>query len=118
MQFTWKPCTQASWDSQSYRDMLGTLFISIQDFVTISQLSLLIGEYFSFYPNGGLSQPDCKMDIVGYCSHQHAYKYFAKSINTPIHGFLCNSLEDAKTGKNCSKDHTALLGGEPGSFNQ
>lgn len=57
------------------------------------------------------AQPGCGIDITGACSHQRAYKYFSTSINKLITGYLCDS-------KACSEDETAVLGGEPGSFDQ
>lgn len=74
--------------------------------------------YFSFFPNGGRKQPECNMDLTGFCSHQCAYKYFSRSLNEPIHGYLCGSREDALTGQNCSTTDTAIFGGEPGGCQQ
>lgn len=65
----------------------------------------------SFFPNGGRHQPGCGKDITGICSHQRSYKYFCKSISKPLSGYQCNA-------KHCLRSITAVMGGEPGSFNQ
>ncbi|XP_031622980.1 uncharacterized protein LOC116340565 [Contarinia nasturtii] len=76
----------------------------------------------SFYCNGGRSQPGCTWDVTGKCSHRTAYLYYAQSIYSeqPLMGYLCDSLNDIKDGlcKENQQSTKAVLGGEPGAFEQ
>lgn len=70
----------------------------------------------SFFPNGGSSQPGCKMDIVGMCAHGRAYEYFLESLlGSRFIAFECESYEGVKN-KECSvKNNLVQMGGEPGN---
>lgn len=69
----------------------------------------------SFYPNGGSSQPGCKLDVVGACAHGRAYEYYIESIVRPkFYAFECESFQSLKLG-NCSVvNNIVQMGGEPG----
>lgn len=74
--------------------------------------------FVSFYANGIETQPGCSSRLIHrrwICSHQRAYRYFAKSIESgPIYGCKSESIGDIKD-KHCDKEKTASFGGEPGA---
>lgn len=63
----------------------------------------------NFYPNGGVTQPGCLLDIS--CNHNMSYIYFARSINEDFEGRRCRLVLGAcMTSK---KRHSKYMGGEP-----
>ncbi|XP_063709625.1 lipase member H-like [Culicoides brevitarsis] len=71
-----------------------------------------------FYPNWGIKQPGCGMDLDGACSHQRSAYYFGESL-TSEKGFwadLCESYDGIKK-KNCTvvSEKRIKMGGEPGN---
>lgn len=72
-------------------------------------LSTSLG-HSDFYPNGGMKQPGCGLDLTGNCSHGRAYRFYAESISD--NKFIsqeCTSYSDFTQGK-CNGTF-ALMGG-------
>lgn len=70
-----------------------------------------------FYPNGGMKQHGCLVDVGGACSHARSYWYFAESINSPVgfQGKSCSSFLRFKMGL-CNHSHTSIMGGHKPLF--
>lgn len=70
-----------------------------------------------FYPNGGMKQPGCLIDIGGSCSHARSFEYFAESLNSET-GFLaarCDNYVEFLMGM-CQSE-TAFMGEAEPKFN-
>ncbi|XP_055316132.1 inactive pancreatic lipase-related protein 1-like [Sitodiplosis mosellana] len=70
----------------------------------------------NFYPNGGRSQPECGMDLVGVCAHRRAYEYYLESIYHPeFYAFHCDSYTDLVKGECSVVKRPVMMGGETGN---
>lgn len=71
----------------------------------------------SFYPNGGRSQPGCRMDVTGACAHARSYQYLLESIvsNDIFHTYQCGSFEEMQRGHCTVRHEYVQMGGEPGN---
>lgn len=76
-------------------------------------------KYFFFLFNFlGHYQPGCGIDILGMCSHNRVYEYFAESLlSRRFIAKRCAILSNALLGL-CNGNKTAIMGGEPMNFNQ
>ncbi|KAL2735408.1 phospholipase A1 VesT102-like [Vespula squamosa] len=65
-----------------------------------------------FYPNGGIKQAGCLIDVGGTCSHLRAYQFFAESINSKVgfHARQCDSYWRYKLGL-CNRKLSLIMGG-------
>ncbi|KAF7398913.1 hypothetical protein HZH66_006810 [Vespula vulgaris] len=65
-----------------------------------------------FYPNGGIRQAGCIIDVGGACSHLRAYQFFAESINSKVgfHAKKCSSYWRYKLGL-CNRKLSLIMGG-------
>jgi pimeloyl-ACP methyl ester carboxylesterase len=70
-----------------------------------------------FYPNGGIKQLGCLLDLVGACSHARSFKFYAESINSQVgfYGKRCSSFIKFKLGL-CKDSHTSIMGGNKPLF--
>ncbi|KAF7267014.1 hypothetical protein GWI33_019720 [Rhynchophorus ferrugineus] len=63
-----------------------------------------------FYPNGGSRQPGCGSDILGGCSHNRAWEFFAESLtNNKFVSQKCNSWDEYRN--HLCHGETRLMGG-------
>ncbi|XP_018568068.1 pancreatic triacylglycerol lipase-like [Anoplophora glabripennis] len=63
-----------------------------------------------YYPNGGMRQPGCGLDIDGSCAHARAYEYYAESLEgSGFVGVSCGSYLRYSDG-DCGSDNTSMLG--------
>ncbi|KAL2730514.1 phospholipase A1 VesT102-like [Vespula maculifrons] len=70
-----------------------------------------------FYPNGGIRQAGCIIDVGGACSHLRAYQFFAESINSKVgfHAKKCSSYWRYKLGL-CNRKLSLIMGGRKKNF--
>jgi pancreatic triacylglycerol lipase len=70
----------------------------------------------TFYPNGGVTQPGCGVDITGSCSHALPHAFYAESITSSI-GFwstqCANWQEIVQDGVCTESGPGKFMGGEP-----
>ncbi|XP_076392510.1 pancreatic lipase-related protein 2-like isoform X2 [Megachile rotundata] len=91
------------------------------EYVEVIHTTKDLGEYnpvgdSDFYPNGGLVQSGCGIDLGESCSHSRSHEYFAESINSDR--FLarkCSSYIDYVFG-NCKLNAVAHMGGVTPDF--
>ncbi|XP_014614491.1 PREDICTED: endothelial lipase-like [Polistes canadensis] len=64
-----------------------------------------------FFPNGGMRQAGCIIDVIGACSHSRAFEFFAESINSKIgfHAKECDSYFNYKLGI-CNTKLSTIMG--------
>ncbi|KAJ3640175.1 hypothetical protein Zmor_003491 [Zophobas morio] len=63
-----------------------------------------------YYPNGGMIQAGCGIDLLGGCSHARAFQYLAEAIEGgKFTAALCGSYTDFQN-KKCANNNKALLG--------
>ncbi|XP_046751143.1 pancreatic triacylglycerol lipase-like [Diprion similis] len=66
-----------------------------------------------YWPNGGLRQPGCGLDLLAICSHLRSYTLFAESIldrNNAFTSKACESYTAYETGQ-CEDARTSYMGG-------
>lgn len=64
-----------------------------------------------YFPNGGLNQPGCFLDMLDICAHSRSYLYYAESIQRGNYKAVkCASYLDFEGGK-CAENEESLMGG-------
>uniref|UniRef100_A0A6P7GIA5 Pancreatic lipase-related protein 3-like isoform X2 n=1 Tax=Diabrotica virgifera virgifera TaxID=50390 RepID=A0A6P7GIA5_DIAVI len=54
-----------------------------------------------YFPNEGESQPGCRWDMIGTCSHSRAYAYYSESLLRNFYARRCTDFKHYKKG-NCN----------------
>ncbi|XP_055594603.1 pancreatic triacylglycerol lipase-like [Uranotaenia lowii] len=69
----------------------------------------------NFYPNGGRSQPGCRLDIAGVCAHMRVNDLFAESVSTEngFNSMRCANYNEILSGRCTISGPYAKMGGEP-----
>lgn len=63
-----------------------------------------------FYPNGGMIQAGCGLDLLGGCSHARAFQYLAEAIlGAPFTATKCDTYSNFQTNK-CSTNAKTSMG--------
>ncbi|KAG5885404.1 hypothetical protein JTB14_031426 [Gonioctena quinquepunctata] len=66
-----------------------------------------------YYPNGGLIQRGCELDLTGVCSHYRAYQYLAESIvSGNFKARKCDLYSSFQLG-HCNKNQASMMGKYP-----
>ncbi|EDW05462.1 phospholipase A1 VesT1.02 [Drosophila mojavensis] len=66
----------------------------------------------AFYPNGGLSQPGCGLNIAGICSHSRSVTYYAEAVTMNNFGTMkCDSYV-AAINKMCGNTYSTIRMGD------
>ncbi|EAT41285.1 AAEL007055-PA [Aedes aegypti] len=87
----------------------------------VSTGARLLGTYeplgdANFYPNGGLEQAGCGLDLFGICAHARSWIYFAETVTNGkgFRGIKCAMIEDLE-GETCNLSGlpNVWMGGEP-----
>lgn len=64
-----------------------------------------------YFPNGGLTQPGCFMDLLSVCAHSRSYLYFAESIGSHSYRALkCEGYDQFQMGS-CDGNDESFMGG-------
>ncbi|XP_017470529.1 PREDICTED: phospholipase A1-like, partial [Rhagoletis zephyria] len=70
----------------------------------------------AFYPNGGKSQPGCRLDIVGSCAHGRSWMYYAEAVaNNNFASVKCEDYE-AAVAKSCGSTYSSVRMAAPSNF--
>ncbi|RZC42032.1 phospholipase A1 [Asbolus verrucosus] len=64
-----------------------------------------------YYPNGGMGQPGCGLDLAGTCAHGRAYEYYAESLTRgPVfQAVLCSDYNNFQKGS-CAGNKQSPMG--------
>lgn len=70
----------------------------------------------SYYPNGGVIQPGCGIDIIGVCAHSRSYEYLAEAIDLDdFRTVQCSNLASALK-KACGRKYSSVKMGSRNSL--
>ncbi|XP_066155468.1 phospholipase A1 2-like [Euwallacea fornicatus] len=64
-----------------------------------------------YWPNGGMSQPGCGIDVTGFCAHSRSHMYFTEALNSvEFIAKFCDSYSYYIDGQ-CKTNQAAVMGG-------
>ncbi|XP_055859356.1 phospholipase A1-like [Episyrphus balteatus] len=70
----------------------------------------------TYYPNGGIRQPGCGLDLTGFCSHSKAYLYLAEAIEkNDFHTMECKGGYLDAVRKQCGDTYSSVKMLTPGT---
>lgn len=67
--------------------------------------------HVDYFPNGGMSQPGCGLDLAGTCSHSRSYYYLAEAIarGEVFKSLLCTTYDQFQENK-CEGNRISFMG--------